>query len=289
MTPSIATVDVKVGGERSLVSRVAVIGDVGGYVRHLRHALGQLGVTDSVWPDDLHVIQVGDLFGGRSDVEVAELVGPHLRAGRWTQLIGNWELEAVGGVAIGRAGRSVHPVAVAEFRRWHRDGLVRCAASVTSMTGAVGVVTHAGISRGFWRNDLRSELDAHRVVDMLNTMRLDEVSRPGSMFGRPDESAPGPIWSSEAETWRDWVECPFPQVHGHTTAWSPTLGWSDFVPEGLRGRARADRGHVIFTPSPGSPPIIGIDPGLWDRSVAGALRPLVFRSLGQARNVRVVE
>ncbi len=81
--PSIATVDVEVGGERTLMSRVAVIGDVGGYARHLRHGLGKLGVTDSVWPDDLHVIQVGDLFGGRADVEVAELVGPHLRCGRW--------------------------------------------------------------------------------------------------------------------------------------------------------------------------------------------------------------
>ena len=111
MTPSLATVDVEVGGEPTLMSRVAVIGDVGGYVRHLRHALEQLGVTDSVWPDDLHVIQVGDLFGGRADVEVAELVGPHPRAGRWTQLIGNRELEAVGGVAIGRAGRTVHPEA----------------------------------------------------------------------------------------------------------------------------------------------------------------------------------
>ena len=56
------------------MGRVAVIGGVGGYVAHLRHALAQLGVTDSVWPDDLHVIQVGDLFGGRADVEVAELV-----------------------------------------------------------------------------------------------------------------------------------------------------------------------------------------------------------------------
>jgi hypothetical protein len=108
-------------------------------------------------------------------------------------------------------------------------------------------------------------------------MRLDDVVRPGSMFGQPEEPAPGPIWSSEAETWRDWVECPFPQIHGHTTAWRSKLGWSDYLPEEMRDRARVDRGHVIFTPSPGSPPIVGIDPGLWDRSVAGALRPLVFR------------
>ncbi len=258
------------------MGRTAVIGDVGGYVAHLRNALGRLGVTDAAWPYDLHVVQVGDLFGGRADVEVAQLVAPHLRAGRWTQLIGNWELEAVGGVAIGRAGRTVHPEVVTEFRRWHRDGLVRRAAAVTSSSGVVGVVTHAGISRGFWKNDLRSEPDACRVVEMIETMRFDNVARPGSMFGRPDEPAPGPIWSNEAETWREWVECPFPQVHGHTTAWRSTLGWSDFLPEELRQRCRIDRGHAIFTPSPGSPPIVGIDPSLWDRSPADALRPLVF-------------
>jgi hypothetical protein len=255
------------------VGRVAVIGDVGGYVAHLRNALGQLGVTDAAWPDDLHVVQVGDLFGGRADVEVARLVAPHVHAGRWTQLIGNWELEAVGGVAIGRAGRTVHPEAVAEFRRWHCDGLVRRAATVTSSSGIVGVVTHAGISRGFWKNDLRSEPDACRVVEM---MLFDNVTRPGSMIGRPDEPAPGPICSNETETWRDWVECPFPQVHGHTTAWRSTLGWSDYLPGELRERCRIDRGHVIYTPSADSAPIVGIDPGLWDRSVAGALRPLVF-------------
>lgn len=91
------------------------------------------------------------------------------------------------------------------------------------------------------------------------------------MSGRPDEPTPGPIWSSTAGTLRDWIECPFPHVHGHTSAWSPTLGWSDRVPEALRERAGVDRGHVVLTPSLGSPPIVGIDPGLWGRSVAGTL------------------
>jgi len=130
------------------MGRVAVIGDVGDYVAHLRHALGQLDVTDSVWPDDLHVVQVGDLFGGRSDVEVAEVVGPHLRAGRWTQLIGNWELEAVGGVAIGRADRAVQPGAIAEFRRWHRYRLTRRAARKPAGSCTVSVwVISPSVSR----------------------------------------------------------------------------------------------------------------------------------------------
>ena len=43
------TVDVpdRSSREGTAMGRVAVIGGVGGYVAHLRHALAQLGVTDS--------------------------------------------------------------------------------------------------------------------------------------------------------------------------------------------------------------------------------------------------
>ena len=255
---------------------MAVIGDVGGFVNHLQHALESLGVRDDCWPDDLHVIQVGDLFGGRADCDVARLVAPHLAAGRWTQLVGNWELGAVGGIPIGKAGRSPDPQAIAEFSAWHRDGLVQRAATVTSSKGATGVVTHAGISYGFWMQDLLGEPDPFRVVGALNSMPLDQLARPGAMLGFEGEPAPGPIWSSANETWREWRVCPWPQIHGHTTAWRPKLGWAPWIPEEIRRRCVVDRLHATFTPSEGSPPIIGIDPGLWDRSVVGELRPLVF-------------
>ncbi len=256
--------------------RIAVIGDVGGFPRHLRHAFGSLGVTDDAWPADLHVIQVGDLFGGRADLDVARLVAPHIAAGHWTQLVGNWELFAVGGPMVGRAGRQAHPRALAEFAAWFQDGLVQRAATVTSSTGVTGVVTHAGVGRAFCEHDLAGEPDPFRVVGRLNSMPIEQVARPGSMCGAHEESAPGPIWASEAEVYRDWTVCPWPQIHGHTTAWQPTLGWSKYLPHHLRDRCTIDRGHVTFTPTDGSPPIIGIDPALWDRSPVGALRPLVF-------------
>jgi hypothetical protein len=257
-------------------TRVAVIGDVGGYVNHLQHALAALGVRDGLWPEGLHIIQLGDLFGGRADIEVAQLVRPHVIAGRWTQLIGNWELEAVGGIVIHRNGHSPHPDAIAEFRGWHRLGLVYRAATVTASSGTTGIVTHAGISHRFWIKDLNRECDPHEVAARLNQMPLDQVARPGSMLGRPNEPAPGTIWSSETETWGQWSLCPWPQIHGHTTAWRPGLGWSHFMPSELRDRCSIDRGHVTFTPSPASPSIISIDPGLWARSTLGRLRPLVF-------------
>jgi hypothetical protein len=256
--------------------RIAVIGDVGGYVEHLRHALGSLGVTDDAWPGDLHVVQVGDLFGGRADIDVARLVAPHVAAGRWTQLAGNWELFAVGGPIVGRAGRQAHPAALTEFAAWHRDGLVQRAETITSSSGVTGVVTHAGIGRAFWMQDLAGEPDPFRVVGRLNSMPIEQIARPGTMMGCDRESAPGPIWAAAAEVYRDWTACPWPQIHGHTTVWRQKFGWSQFLPHHFHDRCTADRGHVTFVPSDGSPPIIGIDPALWDRSPLGSLRPLVF-------------
>ena len=256
--------------------RVAVIGDVGGYVEHLRRALGSLGVTDDAWPADLHVVQVGDLFGGRADIDVARLVAPHVAAGRWTQLAGNWELFAVGGPIVGRAGRQAHPAALAEFAAWYRDGLVQRAETITSSSGVTGVITHAGIGHAFWMQDLAGEPDPFRVVGRLNSMPIEQIARPGTMMGCDREPAPGPIWASIAEVYRGWTACPWPQIHGHTTAWRQKFGWSQFLPNHLQNRCTADRGHVTFVPSEGSRPIIGIDPALWDRSPLGALRPLVF-------------
>jgi len=256
--------------------RVAVIGDVSGYVEHLRHALGSLGVTDGAWPDDLHVVQVGDLFGGRADIDVARLVAPHIAAGQWTQLVGNWELFAVGGPIVGRAGRQAHPAALAEFAAWHRDGLVQRAETITSSSGVTGVVTHAGIGHAFWMQDLAGEPDPFRVVGSLNSMPIAQIARPGTMTGCDGEPAPGPIWAAASEVYRCWTTCPWPQIHGHTTAWRPKFGWSKFLPHHLQIRCTADRGHVTFVPSDGSPPIIGIDPALWDRSPRGSLRPLAF-------------
>lgn len=98
----------------------AVIGDVGGHVGHLVDCLSALGVRDGVWPDGLHVVQVGDLFGGGDgDVEVARLVQPLLYAGLWTQLVGNWELAAVGGPEVSAGdGRRAHPDAMTLLARY---------------------------------------------------------------------------------------------------------------------------------------------------------------------------
>ena len=75
--------------------RVAVIGDVGGHVEELRRELRALGASETgVLPDDLVVIQVGDLVHRGPDSEaVVRLVNYYLNAypGQWVQLAGNHE------------------------------------------------------------------------------------------------------------------------------------------------------------------------------------------------------
>ena len=189
-----------------------------------------------------------------------------------------WELFAVGGAVVGRAGREAHPAALVEFAAWHRDGLVQRAETITSSSGVTGVVTHAGIGHAFWMQDLGGEPDPFRVVGRLNSMPIDQIERQGTMTGRDREPAPGPIWAAAAEVYRDWTTCPWPQIHGHTTDWRQKFGWSQFLPHHFQERCTVDRGHVAFVSSEGSPPIIGIDPALWDRPQLGSLSPLVFTS-----------
>lgn len=264
---------------------VAVIGDVGGFADHLRCALASLGVTDVVWPDGLHVIQLGDLLGGRDDREVVDLVGPHIEAGRWTQLIGNWELAAVGGHAIVSGDQRTADVdALRTFAEWHQAGRVRWAAEVTMPGGAVGVVTHAGIGYEFWADDLDGDRDARSVVERLNAMDNTQIARPGEMYGAFDERAPGPVWASTAEVWSGWKVCPWPQIHGHASAYSSETGWRPYAPANLRRHTTVNDTHVTFTPTERSAPIIGIDPGLDASSPLGSLRPLAVTGIG----VRVV-
>ena len=63
------------------MGRIAVIGDVGGHLVQLEAALASLGASrvDHRLPDDLTVVQVGDLIDrGPDSAGVLDLVGRYL-------------------------------------------------------------------------------------------------------------------------------------------------------------------------------------------------------------------
>jgi hypothetical protein len=184
---------------RKWVGGVAIIGDVGGFVDQLVACLGHLGVTPSAWSDDLHVIQVGDLLGGNQDVRCCDLVEPHLRAGRWAQLAGNWELEAVGAPAVSSPKRGpADRKAIARFGGWFEVGLVRFATTVTTRTGRTAVVTHAGVTQQWWLKYCDGETDPSLAATMINEAPSRSLHFGGEMCGQPGLT-PSPVWASTRE------------------------------------------------------------------------------------------
>jgi hypothetical protein len=273
------------------VGTVAIIGDVGGHANQLARCLTSLGVTPGVLPDELTVVQVGDLLGGVDDWDVVEMVHPCLASGRWVQLLGNWDSRVVGGCPFTSPSRG-EPDADAEDRiaLWHHAGFAHHAAAVTTNAGATAVITHAGVTAPFWRQALGATPDPFAAAARINALPLDVVHRPGRMlgfveppvevdFGHDDDDrgqfveqsrrtgAVGPIWADTDELWSGWLDAPSPwlQVHGHTSAWFRN-DWSQHAPPDAVAYATRDTRlrHTRFVSGRGSgPPIIGVDCSVW--------------------------
>ena len=255
-----------------MTGRVAVIGDVGGFADQLAGCLRQLGVRTESWPADLHVVQLGDLFGGRDDVEVADLVEPHLVAGRWTQLVGNWELGAVAPFEIGSRGRTADPAALDRFATWVGEGLVHYAAGVRSRAGTWAVVTHAGVTSWWWDVNAPDAETGPELVGRIN--RIDEIALhlggemcPMGIADDFDPAPPSPLWASCEELWASWMQrrIPVAQVHGHSGAysWRDRRWWPSAAEYAAHASADERHRRVRFDPPGGDHPLWNIDPTLY--------------------------
>ena len=242
-----------------------------------------LGVTSTDWPDDLHIIQVGDLLGGRDDLAIAQRVSPYIEAGHWTQLIGNWELEAVGaGPVTDRHGRSANPAALDIFGEWYENAQANWAPTATSSSGTTAIVTHAGLSRTWLEAHFTSWADvpAMHLAGYINSNSdLAVNTHEGEMTGRRNPVGGGPVWASRNELWSSWLNhpMPWPQIHGHTTAYDHRRRtYLDWINTHLA--SHHDHHTDTWRRTPEDNPIIGIDPGLWDRSPAGSIKPLILNT-----------
>ncbi len=277
---------------------VAIIGDVGGHADQLARCLAQLGVSAASWSEELTVVQVGDLVGGVDDVAVVDMVQPHLGSGRWVQLLGNWDSRMIGGCWFTSPTRGEpDPDAEDRIAMWYRAGFASHAAAVTTHGGKTAVITHAGVAAPFWRQALAATRDPVDAIVRINALPLEVIHRPGRMLGfgeaaidvddgypeDPDEldagtAAPvGPIWADTDELWSSWlhIESPWPQVHGHTSAWFRN-DWSEHAPADALPYATRNRElrHTRYVTARGTGfPLIGIDCSVW------AARELVLRPL----------
>jgi hypothetical protein len=250
--------------------RHVVIGDVGGHATALFDELVRLGAdpTTGRLPDDLHVVQVGDLVhrGPDSD-QVVALVDGYLtrQPDQWTQLVGNHEMQYLRDPVFEWPQR-LHAHAIDTVRRWWAEGLMRVAATVPSAQGA-HLVSHAGVTAEFWESVLDAAASAEEAADALNDLGetdSDDLVRAGDMLhGSLRDGPVVPLWASAAtELLPSWLDrqLPFGQAHGH----SSVFDWS-------QGAFRASQSIAAVTTidSEGrheltrlwGGQIVGIDPG----------------------------
>lgn len=250
--------------------RVAVIGDVAGHLDQLRAELRRLGAAAGTLalPTDLLVVQVGDLVHrGPDSAGVVALVDRYLneQSGQWIQLVGNHEAQYLAEPRFSWPER-LDSVTVGALRRWWGSGQMVAAATLRT-PGEDLLVTHAGLTVGFWRDVLDRLATADRVADALNSLigtHEDVLFSAGQMLGggRPSPLV-GPLWAATAtELLPPWIRThlPFSQIHGH----SSLVDWSDRKPRLLGPLNTATTLDVTAkhetTVLPGGR-IIGVDPG----------------------------
>lgn len=218
------------------VRTVYLLGDVHGFgvdtdkiVRERFHAFG----PNWELPADVAVVQVGDLLHKGPDgpwlvAQVDRAI--KVNAGRWIQLWGNHETSVIHACPEFWSGPGFYPEpddVVETLHRWWRDQIAHVAVVVPSVELGDVLVTHAGLSVGWW-NQIGSPSDPHECATALNA---DLGGDPEGVFGRGrllDDNGvnpvAGPIWSdTSAEGWAQWLELgdvPFSQVHGHAAPWS---------------------------------------------------------------------
>ena len=275
--------------------RVALIGDVGGQADELRAALVALGAdpADLQLPDDLTVVQVGDLIHRGPDtpgaVAIARTVMDRQPA-QWVQLAGNHE-------AYYLTPPKFHwPERLAEqdletIYHWWRTRRMQVAAAV-EVTGEPHqyLVTHAGLTEGFWRHFIGMPSSAADTAAALNALigsiHENWLFRPGVMLTRQVDHAAGPLWASAPdELLPSWAasasSASFHQVHGH----SSTVDWVTGRRYGRQDLPFQERDDEVLrhaTVLIEGMTIVGIDPG-HGRRPAPRWGPLV---LDDARLVR---
>lgn len=251
--------------------RVAVIGDVGGQLDALRTELVRLGAdpVSLTLPPDLTVVQVGDLVhrGPDSDGVVA-LVDRMLteQPGQWVQLIGNHEAQYVREPAFHWPERIGEAATLTLWDLWEAGRLH--AAAALRAADETWLVSHAGLTAGFWRRALDRPTtadDAARGLDGLRRGHDDVLFHAGTVLGGGEvDFTAGPVWAAAGEELvASWLEAdeppPFSQIHGHSAMTDWRRGRVHAAPE-VAAVTTVDRDRAHETSTVGGRRIVGIDP-----------------------------
>ena len=217
------------------MSRVALIGDIGGHSEELYSALVQAGADPDTGelPDDLHVVQVGDLVHRGPDSHgVLDIVAGYLehQGDQWTQLIGNHEAMYLGGPTFEMPSYLDIPDQE-RVRSWWKNRQMIVACAVESEQHGPLLVAHAGLTVGVYGLIGEPETAA-LAAQLLNELPVTNpvvLWRAGSMLGDSEGGlASGPVWAEAgSELYGGWLlaeqhglpQPGFGQVHGHSNAY----------------------------------------------------------------------
>lgn len=267
--------------------RVAVIGDIGGHHDELVRALVTLGADPAtlVLPVDLTVVQVGDLVHRGPDSPGAVRLVDRIMAGqpdRWVQLAGNHEAQYLTAAPRFDWPEKLDRRTVRTVQDWWADGRMQVAAAISTPTGD-WLVTHAGLTRGYWGTVLGAPAVAPYAARALNglitTPHAPVLFHGGVLIDRNVSTTAGPLWAAAGdELIESWLaepsELPFSQVHGHSTV----LDWQRRTWRAgprVTERATVDAVNRHISVPVGNHLIVGVDPCL-GTSAGVAWEPFVL-------------
>lgn len=282
--------------QQSDSQRVAIFGDLSGYVDPFERSLRRLGVdTDNGRiPMDLTIVSVGDVVHKGPDSDDAVALIDYLmknNPGQMVVLAGDHEAHHLGGPRIG--ARPNGPPAcncshetVQTLTRWRRDGKLLVAAAVGPDRDTL--VTHAGLGKPAWEQLGRPATATEAASKLNEQLRTDarRAFRAGRMLkSRQPAGAPGVVWAHGPqevyETWKS-SEAPFHQVHGHVGVyyWAGKQ-WGHGMSAELQAVAHADPAKRRTLTQVGGKDFVGIDPGFTANpaSVTHEMTPLVVKGL----------
>jgi hypothetical protein len=251
----------------------------------LRRCLGELGAdaTKGTIPDDLLIIQVGDLIHrGPDSVAVIALVDRMMTASpdQWIQLIGNHEAqEGLGGPHFWPEDLDIASRGV--LRRWVDDNQVRLAVALDTVELGPTLVTHGGLTRQKWvaigRPDEPESTAAIVQKEFVSDPELAFAA--GEMLGVKPRLPIGVAWASPRELLVSWdmESLPFSQIHGHATPrrWSNRT-WAPGLPRRITSRATIDHQKRHCDVSwPDGEHIVCVDPDYGADEASVPLAPLM--------------
>lgn len=177
------------------------------------------------------------------------------------------------------------PDLVATLARWVADGAARLAVGVVDGTRGPTLISHAGLTRGFWDRigGPRDAAEAAGGLDRLLTgaAHLAFQAGPGMLAGAGTE--PDVAWAEAGGLYRSWMvaarrgeRVAFSQIHGHSSVFPWFHGrWRPSTAPAASADARLDRRSRHVEVRIGGRSFVGIDPGFGGRAPHRPIVPLV--------------